>query len=511
MPIAPYYYNPAAVQHTVQTLHADVCIYGGTPAGIAAAEEVHRLGKTSIVLEPSGHLGGMSASGLGATDLGNKAAIGGIALEFYKRIGAKYGTSLRANFEPHVAEAVFNEMAAESAIVFKRQFIKSVAKTGRRIEAITLESGLTVRAEMFIDASYEGDLMAKSGVSYTIGREDNAKYRETIDGVQISKGHQFLLAVDPYVTEGDPSSGLLPGINATDPGPAGTGDKRVQAYGFRLCLTKQPENRIPIEKPAGYDAAQYILLSRYLAKGLPESDLFRLFNPLPNGKADKNNAGAISTDFIGGADAYPDAGYAAREAIFQRHVTYEQGLMWFLGNDASVPAQIREKWAEWGLCKDEFQETGGWPYSLYIREARRMVSDVVMTEHNCRGDESVSDSVGLASYTMDSHNCERIVRDGRVLNEGNVEVRVRQPYPISYRSIVPRASECANLLAPICLSATHIAYGSIRMEPVFMILGQSAGAAAVLSEEQGLPLQSLPYCILSNRLIADGQVLSWGQ
>lgn len=509
MTIAPHYYNPSAVTPIVQSLKTDVCIYGGTPAGIAAAVEIRRLGKSCILLEPSGHLGGMSASGLSYTDIGDRESIGGISREFYQQIGAKYGKPFATRFEPHVAEEVFNSLASSSAVVYKNQFLKSVSKTGVRIQEITLESGLTVHAEMFIDATYEGDLMAKAGVTYTVGRESNSKYGETIDGVQIDHGHQFLLPVDPYVVEGDPSSGLLPGISSADPGPAGTGDDRVQAYGFRLCLTNQPDNRIPIDKPASYDPSRYILMSRYLAAGVPEKEIFRMFSPLPNHKVDKNNGGAVSTDFIGQNYDYPNGDYETRERIFQQHLAYVQGLMWFMGNDPSVPEPVRTKWREWGLCKDEFQETGGWPYSLYIREARRMISDVVMTEHNCRGESVATDSIGLASYTMDSHNCERIVRGGHVVNEGNVEAGGFPPYPISYRAIIPRASECANLLTPVCLSASHIAYGSIRMEPVFMILGQSAGAAAVLSENAGVSVQQLPYRSLHDQLIADGQVLSW--
>ncbi|MBC8103534.1 MAG: FAD-dependent oxidoreductase [Cytophagales bacterium] len=510
LPLAPYYYRPRNTAPQTQTLETDVCIYGGTPAGVAAALQLRRMGKTAILLEPSGHLGGMSSSGLGNTDTGNKAAIGGIAHEFYQKLGDKYGVAEEWNFEPHVAEQVFGEMIREAgAPVYLQQFIQSVTKNGLHLLSLTLESGLTVRAKMFVDATYEGDLLAKAGVQYFLGRESNAVYEETLSGVQVHAKHQFDLPVDPYIREGDPSSGLLPGISAEPLGETGTGDRRIQAYNFRLCLTQDPQNRIPFEKPADYDPLEYVLLARYLAKGWPESEVFRKFDPVRNNKVDKNNCGAVSTDYIGRNFAYPEADYTTREAIFQAHVTYQKGLMWFLGNDPSVPEAIRVRWSEWGLCQDEFPQTGGWPHQLYVREARRMVSDYVMTESNCRGKSIPTDSIGLAAYTMDSHNCDRFVRDGRVWNEGDVQVGGFPPYPISYRSLVPKSGECANLLVPVCLSASHIAYGSIRMEPVFMILGQSAATAAALALDTGIPLQDLNYNALRTKLLEDKQILTW--
>jgi hypothetical protein len=351
--------------------------------------------------------------------------------------------------------------------------------------------------------------MAKSGVKYTVGPEGNDRYGETLDGVQIHNGHQFKLPVDPYVVEGDPKSGLLPHICATEPAAEGTGDSRIQAYNFRLCLTKSPDNRIPFEKPAGYDPQEYVLLSRLFAQGYPIDQIFQKFDKIKNDKVDKNNHGPVSTDYIGANYDFPEADYATREKIYQAHVTYQKGLMWFLGNDPTVPADVRDEWNQWGLCKDEFQDTGGWPAQLYIREARRMVSSYVMTENNCTGKAVADDSIGLGSYNMDSHNCERFVQDGHVRNEGDVQIGVPS-YPISYRAIVPDKPECQNLLVPVCLSATHIAYGSIRMEPVFMILGQSAGTAAVLAIADKKAVQDIPYPELRNRLLADGQVLSVG-
>jgi hypothetical protein len=506
------YYDPAVAAKPVaaQVVQADVCIYGGTSAGVAAALQVHRMGKTAVLIEPGAHLGGMSSGGLSDTDIGNKAATGGISREFYQRVGAKYGEKEEWRFEPHVAEQVFGEMIREAQTpVYYHQFLKSVEKKGTRLVGLTTESGLTVHARMFVDATYEGDLMARAGVSYAIGRESNAVYGETLNGVEVHNTHQFTLPVDPYVTPGDPASGLLPGISADPVAATGSGDKRIQAYNFRLCVTQDPANRLPFPKPDGYDSAQYVLLARYLAAGWPESEVFKKFDTIRGKKADKNNHGAFSTDFIGQNYAYPEGDYATREKIFQAHVTYQMGLMWFMGNDPSVPEPIRTRWNTWGLCKDEFPDTGGWPFQLYVREARRLVSDYVMNEHDCRGQRVATDPVGLAAYTMDSHNCQRFVQGGKVRNEGDVQIGGMPPYPIDYRAIVPRKSECENLVVPVCLSASHIAYGSIRMEPVFMILGQSAATAASLALDDKVALQDVAYAKLRERLVADGQVLGW--
>jgi thioredoxin reductase len=379
-----YYYKPGATStaEAPRTIDTDVCIYGGTSAGVAAAVQLSRMGKTAVILEPGGHLGGLSAGGLGQTDIGHKDAIGGISREFYGRVGKKYGmTGDEWRFEPHVAEQVFNDLVKEAKVsVHYRQFLRSVEKTGSRITSITTESGITVRAKAFIDATYEGDLMAKSGVTFHVGREANAVYGETLNGVQVHKTHQFDLPVDPYVVEGDPTSGLLPGITSGEIPAIGEGDARVQAYNFRLALTNDPANRIPFAKPAGYDPKEYFLLARYLKAGWPEDQVFRKFDPIHNSaskagsgylKVDKNNHGATSTDFIGRNWDYPNADYATRERIFQEHVAYTQGLMWFMGNDPAVPPAIRTRWSTWGLCRDDFPETGGWPHQLYVREARR--------------------------------------------------------------------------------------------------------------------------------------------
>jgi len=368
---------------------------------------------------------------------------------------------------------------------------------------------------MFIDATYEGDLMAKAGVSFFVGREANSQFGETLNGIRAeTPKHQFIVPVDPYPKPGDPGSGLLPFIQPGDGGAPGEGDRRVQTYNFRLCFTTNAENRAPIVAPPNYDPAKYELLARYLealvAAG-KKPKLAEFWNPIwmPNGKTDINNNGGFSTDFIGMNYDYPDGDYATRARIWKEHEAYTRGFIHFLATNPRVPANIRAEMQQFGLCKDEFLDKGGWPNQLYIREARRLVSDYVMTERHCRGKEVAMDSIGLAAYNMDSHNCQRIAKNGHAENEGDVQVSPMKPYPISYRAIVPKAGECANLLVPVCLSATHIAYGSIRMEPVFMILGQSAATAACIAIDDRVPAQKVNYTKLRNRLLADKQILEW--
>jgi hypothetical protein len=515
----------------------DVVVYGGTSGGVAAAVQAARMGKTVVLIEPGRHLGGLSSGGLGATDIGNKAAIGGLSREFYRRIYQHYmqpsawkqetlseyktrkrGRSIDKDtmwgFEPHVAERVFNDMVREAKVpvVFGQRLDLNIGvkKQGGRITAIKMESGRVFGGRMFIDATYEGDLMAKAGVSYAVGREGNAKYGETLNGVQVSQGiyHQFIERVDPYVEPGDPSSGLLPGIQAGGPGDEGEGDDRVQAYCFRMCATDVPENRVPWPKPDGYDAKRFELLLRNIEAG--DHRIVWIRTSMPNRKTDCNNRYAVSTDNIGMNYDYPDGDYATRARILREHEDYQKGLMWTLANHPRVTGEIRSYFQEWGLAKDEFVDNGNWPHQLYVREARRMVSDYVMTQHDCRGDQTASDPVGLGAYGMDSHHTQRYVDpEGHVRNEGDVQVGGFSPYPISYRSIVPKASECTNLVVPVCVSASHIAYGSIRMEPVFMVLGQSAGTAAVHAIDEETEVQAIDYPRLRNRLLADGQVLVW--
>lgn len=517
----------------------DVVVYGGTAGGVAAAVQVRRLGKTVLLIEPSQHVGGLTSGGLGATDIGNKAAIGGISREFYRRVRSHYERpsawrqerpadyrSGRASeqgredtmwtFEPSVAERILRDMLREAdAPVICGERLELTQRVPLRDGAIVelrMESGRRFRGRRYIDATYEGDLMARAGVSYHVGREANAVYQETLNGVQVAQAtkHQLQPGVDPYVIPGDPSSGLLPGVTAGPPGEPGSGDRRVQAYNFRMCITDVPANQLPFEKPEGYDEQRYELLFRNFAAGekrIPWS-LFLM----PNRKTDVNNNFGFSTDNIGKSYEWADGDYATRDRIYRDHLLYQRGLMWTLANHPRVPESIRQEVSRWGNCRDEFPEAGGWSHQIYVREARRMISDYVMTQHNCQGQKTAEDSVGLAAYTMDSHHVQRYVDDqGHARNEGDVQVGGFPPYPISYRSLVPRAAECTNLLVPVCLSASHIAYGSIRMEPVFMVLGQSAATAACLSLDQQVPVQQVNYQELARQLQADGQVLAWTQ
>jgi hypothetical protein len=513
-----HYFHPQALDPVKQSLTTDICIYGGTSAGVVAALQVARFGKKCVVIEPSLHLGGLSAGGLGCSDFGRKQVIGGMAREFYQRVGMAYGVAGGGeewNFEPHIAEQVFEEMITEAwtvseVKVFKTQLLKSVAMEsgGKRIASITMLSGLTVAAKVFIDCSYEGDLMAMAKVSYHVGRESNATYGETLNGAQVRNKHQFDRPVSPYKAAGDASSGLLPGIEAKPP-VIGAGDKRVQAYNFRLCLTQDPANRIAYEKPEGYTAETYELLARLLEAGWDETQ--RKYDKIRGNKVDKNNHGPVSTDFIGGNYEYPEGDYKLREKIFQAHVGWQKGLMYFLANDKRVPEKIREWQGSWGLCKDEFGDCGGWSHALYIREARRMISDYVMLEQDCRSQRVAEDVIGMGSYNMDSHNCERFDDHGSVKNEGDVQERLEKPYAIGYRSIVPKKGECENLLVPVCCSSSHIAYGSIRMEPVFMVLGQSAAAAGVAAIDGGTSVQGVEYGGLKRVLVGLKQVLAAGE
>jgi hypothetical protein len=500
------YYAPHG-KHPLATIkEVDLCVYGGTAAGVTAALQAARSGRTVLLLENSNHLGGMTAGGLGWTDFGNQATIGGLAREFYRGMGRHYGQEEQWCFEPRVAERFFDRWLADAGVpVLRREYLAAVRLAGARIESIRLESGLVVRARVFIDATYEGDLMARASVSHTVGREANAAYRETVNGMQIHAKHQFDYAVDPYRTEGAAGSGLLPGIELATDYALGAGDSRIQAYNFRMCLTDVADNRIAFAKPAAYDRSEYELLARYFRGGWNE--VFAKFDRIPGGKTDTNNHGAVSTDFIGRNHPWPTASYSEREKLFQAHVTYQQGLQWFLSHDGAVPAAVREAYGQWGLPRDEFVETGGWPHALYIREARRLVSDYVMTEHNCRGTTRAEDPVGLGAYGMDSHNCRRVVLNGRLWNEGDVQAAGFPPYGIAWRSLIPRRGECPNLIIPVCVSASHIAFGSIRMEPVFMVLGQSAAIAADLVLAENCAVQDLPYATLRAQLLAAGQVL----
>jgi hypothetical protein len=498
------YYYPVPVPTKPETLKVDVCVYGGTPGGIGAAIQARRMGKTAVLAVFRRHVGGLTAAGLTAVDLGKKESIGGMAAEFLDRVGKWSG------FRPSQAEKTFLAMLNEAGVPVRyEQRLKEVTKDGNRITALVMEDGTRIEAAMFVDATYEGDLFARAGVSYFVGRESNETYGETVNGWQLAKTHQFRFPVDPYRTPGDPASGLLPGIVAGDLPKPGTGDKRVQAYNFRMwAIAADRGHAWP--KPANYNRDDFALLERYiLTKPDFAWDWTYKHGPVKLNSGDCNNAGPISTDFVEASDKWPDASYAEREKIFQAHVTYQQGMMWYLANDEKMPESIRAFAKKFGLPKDEFLETTGWPHDLYVREARRMISDVVMSEKYCTGKEVAADSVGLASYTMDSHHTSRVVIRGEVKAEGCVEKGVPQPYPVSYRSLVPKEKECANLLVPVCLSSTHIAYGSIRMEPVFLLLGQSAGTAASIAIDKKIAVQQVPYAELKERLLKDKQKLAW--
>jgi len=500
------------------TYQVDICIYGGTSAGVTAAYTAAKTGKSVILIEPGNRLGGMSSGGLGQTDIGNKYVVKGLALDFYRKLGKHYGTLEKWIFEPHVADSLFKAYIADcgARVLYGKQ-LAAVQKQGTEIKTIELQSSLnpsaakeSVQAKMFIDCSYEGDLMAKAGASYTVGREDNQLYGETLNGFQLLHGHQFPDGIDPYIVAGDSTSGLLWGIGHSKLAAQGTGDKKVQAYNFRITLTNVPENRIPIEKPANYDPKKYELLKRWKEK-YPWKTLQDVFiwSRMPHGKTDINNRNGFSTDMIGMNWDYPEAGYERRREIIRAHEDYTKGLLYFVGHDSSVPAHIRNEMLQWGYPKDEYVDNNHWTPQLYIREARRLVGELVMTQHHCQGREVVRDAIGYAAYTMDSHNCDRLVVNGMVKNEGNVEVGGFPPFPISYRAIIPKKNEVTNLLVPVCLSASHIAYGSIRMEPVFMVLGQSAAVAACLAVDEKQSVQAIRadqiQAVLTKNPKADGR------
>ena len=522
------------------TFEADIIIYGGASAAITAAVQATKMDKSVIVVSPDQHLGGLSSGGLGYTDTGNKSVIGGLSREFYQRVyqhyqqaeawkwqkQSEYGNQGQGTpaidgdlrtmwiFEPHVAEKVFEDFVREYGItVYRDEWLdreNGVSLENGQITAFQTLSGKTFKGKIYIDATYEGDLMASAGVSYHVGREANSVYGEEWNGVQtgvLHHGHWFAKDISPYVIPGDPSSGLLPRVSDENPGEKGAGDKKIQAYCFRMCLSNHPENQVPFTKPANYDPEQYALLARVYEAGWDET--FQKFDPIPNRKTDTNNHGPFSTDNIGMNYDYPEASYERRKEIIQEHESYQRGLMYFLANDESVPVAVRQEMSRWGLARDEFLDNDHWPHQIYVREARRMIGTFVMTENEVLSKKPVPQPVGMGSYTMDSHNVQRYIKpDGFVQNEGDIGVSVPQPYQIDYRALIPKKEECTNLLVPVCVSSSHIAFGSIRMEPVFMILGHSAATAAAMSIDQNIAVQDLAYETLRAKLLADGQILS---
>jgi hypothetical protein len=522
-----------------QSYNADIVIYGGTSAAVTAAVQAKKMGKSVVVVSPDKHLGGLSAGGLGFTDTGNKEVIGGLAREFYHRLylhydkpeswqwqqKSEYGNKGQGTpaidgnnrtmwiFEPHAAESVFEDLAKEHGLnILRDEWLdrdNGVVLQDGKITSIKTLSGKNFTGKMFLDATYEGDLMAAAGVSYHVGREAASVYDEAWNGVQVGvlhHKHWFQKDIDPYVIPGEPSSGLLPRVSGEDPGKRGEGDHRIQAYCFRMCLSNHPDNRVAFARPEGYDSTWYELLARVYAAGWNET--FEKYDPIPNRKTDTNNHGPFSTDNIGMNYDYPEASYERRREIIREHELYQKGLMYFLANDARVPSDVRKEMSQWGLAKDEFTDNGNWPHQIYVREARRMIGEYVMTEHDVLSKREVPEPVGMGSYTVDSHNAQRYIKpDGFVQNEGDIGVATPKPYSISYRSLIPKKEECTNLLVPMCISSSHIAYGSIRMEPVFMILGQSAATAASMAIDENISVQEIEYGKLRGQLEKDGQRL----
>ncbi|MEI6606584.1 MAG: FAD-dependent oxidoreductase [Verrucomicrobiota bacterium] len=522
---------------TATPVYHDVVVYGGTSGGVIAATQASMSGKSVVLLSPTTHVGGLSSSGLGATDLGNVAILGGLSREFYHRIyqyyqqaaawnwqtrasysraGTAFNTSTETAslFEPKVAEAIFKEFLREQnvqVITGRLDLAAGVVMNAGKISHLRLEDGREFSGKMFIDASYEGDLLPGAGVTFAVGREANANYKETYNGNQAAHAvkNQLPDGINPYVTAGNAASGLLPGVAADADGTDGSGDTKLQAYCFRMVLTDVAANRVMIPQPAGYNEADYELLFRAIAAG-QRTNFFKL-DLMPNRKTDSNNTGGISTDFIGKNYGpgwnWTTLGHDARQALAREHESWQRGLVWTLQNHPRVPLAIRTAYANWGLAADEFTDNANWPYQLYVREARRMISDYVMTQADCAGSAVAADSVGLAAYSMDSHNVQRQVKNGMVKNEGDVQMAVSKAYPISYRSIIPKRGECRNLLVPWCLSATHMAFGSIRMEPVFMGLSQSAAIAASMAIDRDIAVQDLAYAALRPVLLTAGCAL----
>jgi FAD dependent oxidoreductase len=535
---APSYYRRAESRKP-ETLECEVAVYGGTPAGVTAAIQAARMGRKTLLLSFNQHVGGMTSGGLTASDLGKKESIGGLALDFYKRLGRN------TDFSCVAAESLYLRMLKEAGVkVHLGRCLESVEIKENRIVSATFETGETIKASVFIDTTYEGDLLAAAKVSYRVGREPRSAFNESLAGqwqeVSWNNVYQFCrLPISPYAIADDPASGLLPEISPNKAGAPGEGDYRVQAYNFRMILSDK-EGRIPFPRPNGYDPDRYSLLARFLnfdpgVKWVLDCTVRPMTDgPVQMRNGDSNNAGSFSTDYVDGSHRWPDGTfepvsfsqlppprrglpvslpelYQLRERIFQDHVTYQQGLLYFLAHDPQVPKELQERVLRFGLDAAEFKETGHWPHQLYVREARRMVSAYIVTQDDCQSERVAEDSVGLASYPMDSHFCQRVVvlENGKttVRNEGGFGHPFPKPFPVSYRAIVPMEAECANLLVPVCLSSSHVAYGSIRMEPVFMILGQSAGMAAAIAIGDGVEVQRVDYRKLKRQLLEAGQRL----
>ena len=522
------------------SINVDVVVYGGTSAAVTTAVQVARMGKSVVLVSPAKHLGGLSSSGLGWTDTGNKSVIGGLSREFYQRVYTYYTKSetwkweAKENygnvgqgtpavdgenktmwiFEPHIAESVYEDFIKEAGIrVYRDEWLdreNGVEMEAGKIVSMTTLSGQKYKAKVFVDATYEGDLMAVSVINYHVGREATSVYNENWNGVQVGvlhhKHHFGDRKLSPYKIANDSTNGILPRISSEHPGIKDEGDTKLQAYCFRTCLTKNDANKVPFPKPEDYDANEYELLIRIFDSGWRET--FYKFDAIPNLKTDVNNHGPFSFDNIGMNYDYPEASYKRRKEIIKEHERYQKGLLYFIANDPRVPEDVQEEMNLWGLAKDEFEDNGNWPHQIYVREARRMIGTFVMTENEILGRNPIYNSIGMGSYTMDSHNVQRyITPEGFVQNEGDIAAHPKDPYKIDLGSILPKKEECSNLVVPVAVSSSHIAFGSIRMEPVFMLLGQSAGTVASMAIDSNSDVQDLPYSKIREQLLKDGQIL----
>jgi hypothetical protein len=504
-----------------QKIDTEICILGGSEAGFTAAIQAARLGKKVVLIEPTGHPGGMMVEGI-VKDIrfGSARIIGGIAREVYTAIEVYYGLepdfqdpAWYSKYEPSVAESIIEDLLARerNIIMIRKTRIKEaggVDKEGLELKRVVLENGIEISARLFIDASIEGHLIHFAGVSTETFREGNAKYGETRNGIQVDNTYrQFMVKIDPYILQGDPESGLLPTIQDGVPGEYGARDKHIQGFCFRMCMTKNKDNLIPVTKPQNYNPALYEIYRRYLHAG---GKLFQPQSNRHNGKTDIGSWHDLSANLYGENWQYPDGNYAAQDSIVQYHREFSMGLIWFLQNDPGVDTATRKNWEGWGLCKDEFVDNGNWPRRLYIRSARRMVSDHVITEHHTRRDNEkrIEDPVALAWWPPDTHHARRIVKDGFAYNEGFVFGGDDwRPFGISWNALIPKSVECTNLITPTCLSSSYVAYGAIRILPTFMILGQSAGCAAALALDMRKPVQQIKYDELKRTLLENGQIL----